>query len=470
MDRLVKVDVKEVEIVFMKGQKTTTNFTLTNLMHTMSVAVCLSTKNSSFFSFNKQFSIIPPLSSATYTLFSQPSDQPPLTNPPDAITVKTTMLPLGKAHHDDLRRLFSKPGPHVFKDATLPISFTGPHVIQHLISSNTQMTDMDIWFSKAISGCFGDQLTVLLKSAIVSGKVGLVRTLIDHGGDVNDKDDKGRSLVSLAVEAGHVDVVNALISSGCEIDNTVDHVLHYAAAKNRVDLMDVLFRGYKNMDLIDSIDFNGRTPIHISAIHGHTESIKFCLSLGADPEVLDVNKCTPLHLAALGGHLSAVECLLEVSNYTKYALNGQGKTAFALAVENDRSNLYDPLHLGDALHRAARIGDVNGMKCCISEGANMNGKDQNGWTPLHRAAFKGKTECVRALISYGGDINGVDNNGYTPLHRAVEAGHVEAALVLIGHGAKANVKCLKGIGMGVALKSDCSKNHCCYRSSFVQPL
>ncbi|PPD93947.1 hypothetical protein GOBAR_DD09048 [Gossypium barbadense] len=438
MDRLVKVDVKEVEIVFMEGQKTTTNFTLTNLMHTMSVAVCLSTKNSSFFSFNNQFSIIPPLSSSTYTLFSQPSDQPPLTNPPDAITVKTTMLPLGKAHHDDLRRLFSKPGPHVFKDATLPISFTGHHVIQHLISSNTQMTDMDIWCNKAISGCFGDQLTVLLKSAVVSGKVGLVRTLIDHRGDVNYKDDKGRSLVSLAVEAGHVDVVNALISAGCEIDNTVDHVLHYAAAKNRVDLMDVLFRGYKNMDLIDSIDFNGRTPIHISAIHGHTESIKFCLSL--------------------------------VSNYTKYALNGQGKTAFALAVENDRSNLYDPLHLGDALHRAARIGDVNGMKCCISEGANMNGKDQNGWTPLHRAAFKGKTECVRALISYGGDINGVDNNGYTPLHRAVEAGHVETALVLIGHGAKANVKCLKGIGMGVALKSDCSKNHCCYRSSFVQPL
>ncbi|KAE8685212.1 putative sugar transporter [Hibiscus syriacus] len=441
MDRLVKADVKEVELVFIKGQKSSITFTLTNLMHTMSVAVSLYTKKPSFFSFNKPFSIIPPLSSSSYTLLSQPSDQPPLTNPPDAITVKTTMVPLGKVNHDDTRRRFSKPGPHIFKDATLPISFLGPQVIEHLISSNTQISDTDFFFNKAISGCSGNQLTVLLQSAAVSGKADLVRTLIDHGGDVNHKESNGRSLISLAVEAGNLDVFNVLISSGCEIDNSVDHVFHYAAAINRVDLMDALFRAYKNTDSIDSVDFNGRTPIHISAIHGCTQVIRFCLSVGASPEALDVDKCTPLHLAAKGGHLDTVECLLEASNYSKYALNKQGKTAFMLAIENDRSNVYGSLHLDDALSRAARIGDVNGIKSCIDEGANVNGKDQNGWTPLHRAAFKGKMEGVRALLGYGGEVNVFDKNGYTPLHCAVEAGHVEVTLLLIGHGAKANLKC-----------------------------
>ncbi|KAK8639548.1 hypothetical protein V6N13_137923 [Hibiscus sabdariffa] len=464
MDRLVKADVKEVELEFVKGQKSSTTFTLTNLMHTMSVAVSLSTKNPSFFSFNKSFSIIPPLSSSSYTLLSQPSDQPPLTNPPDAVTVKTTMVPLGKANHDDLRRRFSKPGPHIFKDATLPISFLGPHVIEHLISSNTQVSDTELLFNKAISGCSRNQLTVLLESAAVSGKANLVRRLIDHGGDVNHKDSNGRSLISLAVEAGNLDVLNVLISSGCEIDNSVDHVFHHAAATNRVDLMEALFRVYRNTDSIDSVDFCGRTPIHISAIHGCTQVIRFCLSVGASPEALDINKCTPLHLAAKGGHLDTVECLLEASNYSKYALNKQGKTAFALAVENDRPNVYDLLQLGDALSRAARIGDVNGIKSCIGEGAKVNGKDQNGWTPLHRAAFKGKVESVGVLLGYGAEVNVVDENGYTPLHCAVEAGHVEVALLLIGHGAKANLKSLKGISMGVGLKSDC------YRSSIVEPV
>ncbi|KAE8727610.1 hypothetical protein F3Y22_tig00005459pilonHSYRG00346 [Hibiscus syriacus] len=435
MDRLVKADVKEVELVFIKGQKSSTTFTLTNLMHTMSVAVSLSTKNPSFFSFNKPFSIIPPLSSSSYTLLSRPSDQPPLTSPPDAITVKTTMVPLGKVNHDDIRRRYGS----------------------LLEQSN-------------LSGCSGNQITALLQSAAVSGKADLVRTLIDGGGDVNHKDSNGRSLISLAVEAGNLDVLNVLISSGCEIDNAVDHVFHYAAAINSVDLMDALFRAYKNSISNDLVDFHGRTPIHVSAIHGCTQVIRFCLSVGASPEALDVDKCTPLHLAAKGGHLDAVECLLEASNYSKYALNKQGKTAFTLAVENDRSNVYGSLHLGDALSRAARIGDVNGIKSCIDEGADVNGKDQNGWTPLHRAAFKGQLESVRALLGYCGEINIVDDNGYTPLHCAVEAGHVEVALLLMGHGAKANLKSMKGTSMGVGLKSDCCKYHCCYRSCIVQPL
>ncbi|OMO77837.1 hypothetical protein CCACVL1_14798 [Corchorus capsularis] len=459
MDRLVKSDVKEVELVFKRGQKSSTTFRLTNLMHTMSVAVSLTTQNPSFFSFNKPFSILPPLSSSSYTLLiSQPSDQPPLVNPPDAITVKTTMLPLGKAHNDDLRNLFSKPGPHLFKDATLPISFVGPHVIEHLISSDAQIEGIDGFLNKAISGCTGNQVTELLKSAVVSGKANLVSTLIDHGGDVNEKDSKGRSLISLAVQAGDFDVANVLISSGCQIDNSVDHVLQYAAAINRVDLIELLFKAYKNILDLNSVALCGRTPIHVAASQGYTEVIQFCLSVGGNPEILDVNGCTPLHLAAQEGHLEAVECLLEASSYVKYALNKQGKTAFALAVENGHSNLYDVLHLGDSLNRAARIDNVNGIKSCLAEGANVNGKDQNGWTPLHRAAFKGRIESVKALLNHGAMVNLVDDNGYTPLHCAVEAGHAQVALLLIAHGAKANLKGLKLKGV-VPLNSDCFKNH-----------
>ncbi|KAM1291984.1 hypothetical protein ACFX13_019341 [Malus domestica] len=54
MDRLVKPDVKEVELNFKRDQKCSATFLLSNLMHTMSVAVSLSTTdpNSKCFFFN----------------------------------------------------------------------------------------------------------------------------------------------------------------------------------------------------------------------------------------------------------------------------------------------------------------------------------------------------------------------------------------------------------------------------------
>ncbi|KAF7818264.1 ankyrin repeat domain-containing protein 65-like [Senna tora] len=45
MDKLVEPYVKEVELIFEKDQKGTTSFKLTNLMHTMSVALSLTTTN-----------------------------------------------------------------------------------------------------------------------------------------------------------------------------------------------------------------------------------------------------------------------------------------------------------------------------------------------------------------------------------------------------------------------------------------
>nr|GMD13018.1 ankyrin repeat domain-containing protein 65-like [Ipomoea batatas] len=121
----------------------------------------------------------------------------------------------------------------------------------------------------------------------------------------------------------------------------------------------------------------------------------------------------------------------------------QNKTQFDLARERNHSSLYDALSSGEELQRAARTGDVAAVKKCLAEGADVNGRDQNGWTALHRAAFKGRMECVRVLVSHGAEVDAVDDSGYAPLHRAGEVGHRAVALYLIAHGAKANMKGIK---------------------------
>ncbi|XP_049407603.1 protein VAPYRIN-LIKE-like isoform X2 [Solanum stenotomum] len=419
MDRLVKPDLDELKLCFIKGQKCSATFKLTNLMHTMSVAVGLSTTNPSLFSFSHPFTIIPPLSTASFTLFLTNScDQPPVYTPLDTVVVKSSMLPTGKASEDDLRRLFSRSGRHIFKDAKIPISLVGPQVVEFLLSSKN-LLDVSLLLQIALSLCHGCQLDSLLKSAAKNGNSHCISALIEAGADVNRRDLEGDSVMSLAVKYGNLDCVQVLIEFGYTIDNSADRFLHYAAATDRVDLMEILCLGYADMDL-NSID-----------------------SQGSDTDMLDTQGWTPLHFAAHQGHVEAVGVLLNHSNFAKYVVTKQGKTAYELAIDKGHSKLYDVLQLGDTLHRAARKGDVADIKKCIAEGANVNGKDQNGWTPLHRAAFKGRVEVVKVLVNNRAKLDIVDYVGYTPLHLAIEAGQKDVAMYLIAQGAKANLKSFK---------------------------
>ncbi|THG18518.1 hypothetical protein TEA_015216 [Camellia sinensis var. sinensis] len=376
MDRLVKAEVKEVNLTFTRGQKSTATFRLTNLMHTMFVAVSLSTTNPSSFSFPNPFSILPPLSTSSFTLHLS-SDHPPLSSLPDTILVRSSMLPTGKAHQDDLP-------PSVFQ----------------------------------------------ARSATGFGNSYFVSALIDAGADINHRDSNGQSVVSLAVQSGNIDSVQVLIESGFVIDHSIDRFLHDAAAINRADLMKLLFLGFGHID-VNSIDSQGRTALHVAAIHGHVEVLRFLVSMGGNPDAVAYNRWTLLYCAASEGHHEAVEFLLNCSMFVKYA-------------------------------RAARIDDVHAMKSCIAEGVNVNGKDQNGWTALHRAAFKGRIESVKTLVSNGAQIDLLDDGGYTPLRRAVEGGHMQVAIYLMAHGAKAYVVksngSLKGFEI-VPFNLDCFKNH-----------
>ncbi|KAL8148991.1 protein VAPYRIN-LIKE-like [Apium graveolens] len=462
MDRLVKLDIKEVNIIFNRNEICSTTFKLTNLMHTMAVAVSLTTTNPSVLSLTNPVSVLPPLSTSSFTLcLSQPLDYPPLSTPLDSLIVKSTILSTGKANQEAIQQLFSKPGLKIFKDAVVPITFVGLQVVEFLLSPSTKIDNAYV-LSKAIKACDESQLCLLLRSAVKCGNCYFASTLIEAGADVNKCDLTKRSLMSLAVQSGKNDMLDLLIDSGYIVNNLVDRLLHEAAAMDRVDLMETLCLGYLDID-VNLVDLHGRTALHVAAIYGHVEVLQFLVSLGSNPDTADHHGWTPLHCASIAGHVEAAEFLLTCSVYVKYALTKEKQTAFALAVEKGHSELHDMLYLGDALQRAARIGDIHEIKRCLGEGAKVNGKDQNGWTPLHRAAFKGQTESVKVLLDHGANVDVIDNSGYTPLHRAVEAGHVAVALALIGHGAKANMKGLKGV---VPLHLDSFKNHL----SLVTPL
>jgi ankyrin repeat protein len=70
-------------------------------------------------------------------------------------------------------------------------------------------------------------------------------------------------------------------------------------------------------------------------------------------------------------------------------------------------------------HRHAPDGWMPALKYLVEElGANVNERDQNGYTPLHHAAARGDNEMILYLVSKGADPKAVARNGRTTVDMA----------------------------------------------------
>ncbi|MBT3594483.1 MAG: ankyrin repeat domain-containing protein [Verrucomicrobia bacterium] len=75
-----------------------------------------------------------------------------------------------------------------------------------------------------------------------------------------------------------------------------------------------------------------------------------------------------------------------------------------------------PTGKGDnALGLAAVFGHASVSKALIDAGADLNGKNNDGSTPLHMAAFLCRTEIVQMLLEKGADRSIRNNTGTTAL-------------------------------------------------------
>jgi hypothetical protein len=96
------------------------------------------------------------------------------------------------------------------------------------------------------------------------------------------------------------------------------------------------------------------------------------------------------------------------------------------------------------LHEAARMGDVESMKDCmtLSDVKSMETRTSYGCTPLHTAALHGHWDAVVYLVRHGADVRAKCYNGASVLHLATISGSKRIVELFLTAGVGVNDKLL----------------------------
>jgi ankyrin repeat protein len=93
---------------------------------------------------------------------------------------------------------------------------------------------------------------------------------------------------------------------------------------------------------------------------------------------------------------------------------------------------------------ASYFGHEAVVKLLLDEGADVNSKDDSGWTSLSRPSVSGNKTVVKLLLDKGADINSKDDSGSTPLSKAAARGREAIVKLLLDKGADVNPKTNSG--------------------------
>jgi len=96
---------------------------------------------------------------------------------------------------------------------------------------------------------------------------------------------------------------------------------------------------------------------------------------------------------------------------------------------------------------ASRAGKVPMIRLLRSHGADPNLRDAavNSWTPLLHAIHKTQPASVAALLDAGADPNGTERDGTTPLMMAAGYGYTDIVRLLLARGANPRIATSDGI-------------------------
>ncbi|KAK2708547.1 hypothetical protein QYM36_014226, partial [Artemia franciscana] len=259
--------------------------------------------------------------------------------------------------------------------------------------------------SEALSSKDSQKMTPLHCAAMFD-HIEVVQLFLAQGAYTEACDREGRTPLLLAAFRGSWKTVHYLLKLGVNnyvVDNSKRNLLHLIVLHGGKieDFSEELRQVEANKlnKLIDERDINGCSALHYASRHGHVQSLRSLMCLGASISLKNNQHENPLHFAAKYGRYNTVKQLLDSEK-------GQ-----SIINESDGLGL-TPLHI------AASAGHVKLVQLFLNRGALLH-RDHLGRTPLHVAALAGHTDVIGFLLSIHSHLlDQQDKEGNTALHHA----------------------------------------------------
>ena len=189
-----------------------------------------------------------------------------------------------------------------------------------------------------------------------------------------------------------------------------------------------------------------RTALHFGI--AHEPVVRVLLERGADPNIRDEgDNAFPLHFAAENGNLTIVRLLVQHGAQTIAGLVDDHEldiigwaTCFPLIPIRPDVVAYLLAHGAQhTLHSAVAVGDVEAIRARAAQDSSSLERPLDRVIrrrrALHLAVNKRQPESLRALLDAGADPNGVDAAGLTPLDEAALTGAMDMVQILLDAGA-----------------------------------
>ncbi|XP_055887018.1 transient receptor potential cation channel subfamily A member 1-like isoform X1 [Biomphalaria glabrata] len=240
--------------------------------------------------------------------------------------------------------------------------------------------------------------------------------------ELNAVDKKKRTALHFAVAKEHLEIVDILLRAGAKtniLDSKLNMPIHIAVIMKDTKVLELLLEHEVNANAVGA---GGYTPLHIAARHNNANAVYLLLNHGADFRRSLKNGSYPVHIASRSGAFEALVAIFEAGQ-----LFGFDAESLLAMKNNDQQTTF---------HLAVYGGFEKVVKYLLDKGATVIDTMDDASTPIHYAASQGKLGILRMMydsrpheVEMG--LKMVDAAGRTPLHLAARFNHFATVTYLL---------------------------------------